>query len=237
MASLLMGRLSACSRAPVARHCGSRAAVGGAAVAMHRRRGFAEMPTPPPGYRAKLACLDLEGVLIPEVWVNLAERVGVEELKRTTRDEPVYEKLMRYRLDIMKREGLTIHDIHAAIDAMEPFPGAPEFVEVRAPPSPSRAPAVATLLVRAASVGYSRAALAWRSATRCASDLPPRKLTCAALLRSGFGSGTRSSFSRIRKRARARAHRACRPALAHAVVPVLVRLDARAVSMSLECRS
>ena len=86
---------------------------------------------PPPGYRAKLACLDLEGVLIPEVWVNLAERVGVEELKRTTRDEPVYEKLMRQRLDIMKREGLTIHDINAAIETMEPFPGAPEFVEVR----------------------------------------------------------------------------------------------------------
>eukprot|EP01043_Picozoa_sp_COSAG02_P056776 COSAG02_NODE_6785_length_3362_cov_5.357953_2_plen_181_part_00 len=137
---MLMGRLSACSRAPVARHCaglgGKRAAAGSAAAAVHRRRGFAEMPTPPPGYRAKLACLDLEGVLIPEVWVNLAERVGVEELKRTTRDEPVYEKLMRYRLDIMKREGLTIHDINAAIDAMEPFPGAPEFVEVRAPARP-----------------------------------------------------------------------------------------------------
>ena len=79
-------------------------------------------------YSAKLACLDLEGVLIPEVWVNLAERVGLESLKRTTRDEPDYNKLMRYRLDIMEKEGLTLKDIQAAIDTMEPLPGAPEMV-------------------------------------------------------------------------------------------------------------
>jgi hypothetical protein len=142
MASLLMGRLSACSRAAVPRQCaglGRKRLAACGVAAVHQRRGFAEMATPPPGYRAKLACLDLEGVLIPEVWVNLAERVGVEELKRTTRDEPVYEKLMRYRLDVMKREGLTIHDINAAIDSMEPFPGAPEFVEVTALASLSRA--------------------------------------------------------------------------------------------------
>ena len=113
-----------------------------AAAAAAPRRGYgsaADMP--PPGYRAKLACLDLEGVLIPEVWVNLAERVGVEELKRTTRDEPVYEKLMRQRLDIMKREGLTIHDINAAIEQMEPFDGAPEFVEVCSSSPSARLPA------------------------------------------------------------------------------------------------
>jgi hypothetical protein len=131
MASIIMSRRLSL---PAARHCAllagaaKRVTTGG--VTQQRRRGLADMPTPPPGYRAKLACLDLEGVLIPEVWVNLAERVGVEELKRTTRDEPVYEKLMRQRLDIMKREGLTIHDINAAIESMEPFPGAPEFVEV-----------------------------------------------------------------------------------------------------------
>ena len=79
-------------------------------------------------YSAKLACLDLEGVLIPEVWVNLAERVGLDSLKRTTRDEPDYNKLMRYRLDIMEKEGLTLKDIQAAIDTMEPLPGAPEMV-------------------------------------------------------------------------------------------------------------
>ena len=135
MAAMLMRRLAAGARVPALRQgamlggASTRVAAGGA-QAVNQRRGFADMPTPPPGYRAKLACLDLEGVLIPEVWVNLAERVGVEELKRTTRDEPVYEKLMRYRLDIMKREGLTIHDINAAIESMEPFPGAPEFVEV-----------------------------------------------------------------------------------------------------------
>jgi len=86
---------------------------------------------PPPGYRAKLACLDLEGVLIPEIWVNLAERVGVEALLRTTRDEPCYNTLMRYRLDIMQKEGLGMSDIHAVIDSMEPMEGAAEFVEVR----------------------------------------------------------------------------------------------------------
>merc|ERR1719331_2213155 len=81
-----------------------------------------------PVFTGKLACLDLEGVLIPEVWVNLAERVGVPALKRTTRDEPDYNKLMRYRLDIMKKEGLTIADVNAAIESMEPLPGAVDMV-------------------------------------------------------------------------------------------------------------
>ena len=79
-------------------------------------------------FTGKLACLDLEGVLIPEVWVNLADRVGVEALKRTTRDEPDYNKLMRYRLDIMNKEGLGMADINAAIESMEPLPGAVDMV-------------------------------------------------------------------------------------------------------------
>ena len=78
-------------------------------------------------FTGKLACLDLEGVLIPEVWVNLAEKTGVEALKRTTRDEPVYEKLMRYRLDIMEKEA-SPEDLDAVIDSMEPLPGAVEMV-------------------------------------------------------------------------------------------------------------
>ena len=77
-------------------------------------------------YSAKLACLDL-GVLIPEVWVNLAERVGLDSLKRTTRDEPDYNKLMRYASTSWRRR-LTLKDIQAAIDTMEPLPGAPEMV-------------------------------------------------------------------------------------------------------------
>merc|ERR1719182_814021 len=81
-----------------------------------------------PVFTGKLACLDLEGVLIPEVWVNLADRVGVEALKRTTRDEPDYNKLMRYRLDIMNKEGLGMADINAAIESMDPLPGAVEMV-------------------------------------------------------------------------------------------------------------
>ena len=87
-------------------------------------RGMATQPA----FTGKLACLDLEGVLIPEVWVNLAERVGVDALKRTTRDEPDYDTLMRYRLDIMEKEGLGIKDIQAAIDSMDPLPGAVEMV-------------------------------------------------------------------------------------------------------------
>jgi phosphoserine/homoserine phosphotransferase len=79
-------------------------------------------------FTGKLACLDLEGVLIPEVWVNLADQVGVEALKRTTRDEPDYDVLMKYRLDIMKKEGLGIHDINAAIESMDPLPGAVDMV-------------------------------------------------------------------------------------------------------------
>ena len=63
-----------------------------------------------------------------QVWVNLADRVGVEALKRTTRDEPNYDTLMKYRLDIMKKEGLTIHDVNAAIEQMDPLPGAVDMV-------------------------------------------------------------------------------------------------------------
>ena len=63
-----------------------------------------------------------------QVWVNLADRVGVEALKRTTRDEPNYDTLMKYRLDIMKKEGLGIQDINAAIESMDPLPGAVEMV-------------------------------------------------------------------------------------------------------------
>ena len=88
----------------------------------------APLSTAAPTFTGKLACLDLEGVLIPEVWVNLAERVGVEALKRTTRDEPDYNKLMRYRLDIMEKEGLTIKDVNAAIESMDPLPGAVDMV-------------------------------------------------------------------------------------------------------------
>ena len=66
-------------------------------------------------------CLDLEGVLMPEVWVNVAERTGIEELRRTTRDEPDYDKLMRYRLDILDSNGITMDDISAAIESMDPL--------------------------------------------------------------------------------------------------------------------
>ena len=76
-----------------------------------------------------IVCLDLEGVLMPEVWVNVAERTGIEELRRTTRDEPDYDKLMRYRLDILDANGITMDDISATIEEMEPLEGAVEFLD------------------------------------------------------------------------------------------------------------
>ena len=80
-----------------------------------------------------VVCFDLEGVLFPEVWINVAEKTGIEELRRTTRDEPDYDKLMRYRLDILDERGITIDDIQQVIATMEPMPGAKEFLdEVRA---------------------------------------------------------------------------------------------------------
>ena len=76
-----------------------------------------------------VVCLDLEGVLMPEIWVDVAERTGIPELRRTTRDEPDYDKLMRYRLDILDANGLTIDDITEVIDGMQPLEGAVEFLD------------------------------------------------------------------------------------------------------------
>ena len=74
-----------------------------------------------------VVCFDLEGVLMPEVWHNVAEKTGIEALRRTTRDEPDYDKLMRYRLDILNENGITIDDIQQVIATMEPLPGAKAF--------------------------------------------------------------------------------------------------------------
>ena len=88
------------------------------------------MKTHPAGVGPMLAvCLDLEGVLMPEVWVDVAERTGIPELRRTTRDEPDYDKLMRYRLDILDTNGLTIDDITDVIEGMQPLEGAVEFLD------------------------------------------------------------------------------------------------------------
>ncbi|CAB4577606.1 unannotated protein [freshwater metagenome] len=80
------------------------------------------------GPSQNLVCLDLEGVLVPEIWVAVAERTGLAELRRTTRDEPDYDKLMRYRIDILDREGLTMSLIEDVIDGLDPLPGAVKFV-------------------------------------------------------------------------------------------------------------
>ena len=75
-----------------------------------------------------IACLDLEGVLVPEIWINVADRTGIAALRRTTRDEPDYDKLMRGRLAILDQHGLTLRDIQAVIDAMAPLDGARDFL-------------------------------------------------------------------------------------------------------------
>jgi len=77
----------------------------------------------------EVACLDLEGVLVPEIWIAVAERTGVPELRRTTRDEPDYDKLMRWRLALLEERGLGLPDIQAAIDSLGPLPGAREFLD------------------------------------------------------------------------------------------------------------
>lgn len=77
----------------------------------------------------RIVCLDLEGVLVPEIWIAFAEKTGVHELTRTTRDEPDYEVLMNYRLDILNENNFTLGQVKEVIESLEPLPGAVEFIE------------------------------------------------------------------------------------------------------------
>jgi len=74
-----------------------------------------------------LVCLDLEGVLVPEIWIAFSEASGIPELRRTTRDEPDYDKLMKYRIDLLKKNRLKLPDIQRVISGMDPLPGAADF--------------------------------------------------------------------------------------------------------------
>ena len=76
-----------------------------------------------------IVCLDLEGVLVPEIWVAFAEETGIQELKKTTRDEPDYDKLMKWRLGILKEHGLGLKEIQETIAKIDPMPGAKEFLD------------------------------------------------------------------------------------------------------------
>ena len=76
-----------------------------------------------------IVCLDMEGVLVPEIWIAFSQASGIPELKRTTRDEPDYDKLMRYRLDILKEHGLGLKEIQTVIATIDPLPGAREFLD------------------------------------------------------------------------------------------------------------
>jgi len=77
----------------------------------------------------QIVCLDLEGVLIPEIWIEFAAKTGIEELRRTTRDEPNYDTLMKYRLDILARNRLGLPDIQQVIATLAPLPGARAFLD------------------------------------------------------------------------------------------------------------
>ncbi|MEH6466452.1 MAG: bifunctional phosphoserine phosphatase/homoserine phosphotransferase ThrH [Porticoccus sp.] len=77
----------------------------------------------------EIACLDLEGVLIPEIWIAFAEKTGIEALKKTTRDEPDYDVLMRYRLDILEKNGLGLNEIQEVIATLSPLEGARDFID------------------------------------------------------------------------------------------------------------
>ena len=76
-----------------------------------------------------IVCLDMEGVLVPEIWIAFAEASGIPELKRTTRDEPDYNKLMNFRLNILKEHGLGLKEIQTVIAKIDPLPGAKEFLD------------------------------------------------------------------------------------------------------------
>jgi|TARA_B110000444_G_scaffold211527_1_gene207430 phosphoserine/homoserine phosphotransferase len=77
----------------------------------------------------EIACLDLEGVLVPEIWVAFAEKTGISELKRTTRDEPNYDVLMKYRLDILNQNNLGLMEIQEVINTLSPLAGAKDFLD------------------------------------------------------------------------------------------------------------
>ena len=77
----------------------------------------------------RIVCLDLEGVLVPEIWISFAERTGIPEFRRTTRDEPNYDTLMKFRLGLLAEHGLGLPDIQKVICAMGPLPGAREFLD------------------------------------------------------------------------------------------------------------
>ena len=77
----------------------------------------------------EIVCLDLEGVLVPEIWIAFAEKTGITELKRTTRDEPDYNKLMAWRMDILREHSLTLTDIQNTISEIKPLEGAKEFLD------------------------------------------------------------------------------------------------------------
>lgn len=76
-----------------------------------------------------IVCLDLEGVLVPEIWIAFSKESGIPELKKTTRDEPDYNKLMKWRLDILKKHGLGLKEVQATIAKIDPMPGAKEFLD------------------------------------------------------------------------------------------------------------
>ena len=77
----------------------------------------------------EIACLDLEGVLIPEIWIAYAEKTGIEALKKTTRDEPDYDVLMNYRLDLLRQHGLGLNEINEVIATLKPLEGAVDFID------------------------------------------------------------------------------------------------------------
>ncbi len=79
--------------------------------------------------KMNIVCLDMEGVLVPEIWIAFAEETGIPEFKKTTRDEPDYDKLMRYRIELLKEHGLGLKEIQQTISRVDPLPGAREFLD------------------------------------------------------------------------------------------------------------
>jgi len=93
------------------------------------RRGFWYNIPAKETNKMNVVCLDLEGVLVPEIWIAFAEKTGIPEFRRTTRDEPDYAKLMRFRIDLLERHGLGLKEIQEVIAGVDPLPGAKDFLD------------------------------------------------------------------------------------------------------------
>ena len=131
-----------------------------------------------------IVCLDLEGVLVPEIWIAFADKTGIPEFRRTTRDEPDYDKLMHYRIDLLDKHGLKLPQIQEVISSMRPLIGAEEFLDQLRERTGPRSSAIRSLFPRTA------ASRATSCAARSRSLRPSRRCRAAVSTQSPPATAT-----------------------------------------------